>query len=470
MKKNKKERIAERLEILQKSRSTYDDNAQFRLKQIEARANHIRAIEERRRLETITTYLYEDIYVRNFDKKRCYSAFEKSFNLSEEQLEKDLSLFLKNFNYIFDSNGKGNINTAVLKYVRENYESSPLDIINDEYYNIYELVFLISCSLDALNNRRDLKKIITSSSYKLAEKAKQFKITTHKALYEERYVMRMILLIVGSLSENMGINETDARLLEALNLYRENKKHFYTLLKLYNENSNEKIRSIFVKNREKMRKVYLNKSITLEVESASAEDNDNDLQQENNERMFDLDKTKNILYIHRGNIVCLKRKHSIESMKARVTTFNDEKVIININHCKTCEKYFINISEYERYMAIYNFLPIHFEMVNHNGDFFIEHDVRAEASPLMLCGYSVSRKHNFSREYRHKVLERIICDGVLSKYEIMKYLDMFIRINGQKYNMDVAVAKWEDDLKFVREYNFDKQRIVRIDKIKAYNY
>ena len=59
MKKNKKERIAERLEILQKSRSTYDDNAQFRLKQIEARANHIRAIEERRRLETITTYLYE---------------------------------------------------------------------------------------------------------------------------------------------------------------------------------------------------------------------------------------------------------------------------------------------------------------------------------------------------------------------------------------------------------------------------
>lgn len=121
-------------------------------------------------------------------------------------------------------------------------------------------------------------------------------------------------------------------------------------------------------------------------------------------------------------------------------------------------------------MAIYNFLPIHFEMVNHNGDFFIEHDVRAEASPLMLCGYSVSRKHNFSREYRHKVLERIICDGVLSKYEIMKYLDMFIRINGQKYNMDVAVAKWEDDLKFVREYNFDKQRIVRIDKIEAYNY
>ena len=90
--------------------------------------------------------------------KRCYSAFEKNFNLSEEQLEKNLSLFLKNFNYIFDSNGKGKINTAVLKYVRENYESSPLDIINDEYYNIYELVFLISCSLDALNNRRDLKK------------------------------------------------------------------------------------------------------------------------------------------------------------------------------------------------------------------------------------------------------------------------------------------------------------------------
>lgn len=35
--------------------------------------------------------------------------------------------------------------------------------------------------------------------------------------------------------------------------------------------------------------------------------------------------------------------------------------------------------------------------------------------------------------------------------------------------MDVAVAKWEDDLRFVREYNFDRQRIVQIDKIEAYN-
>lgn len=77
MKKNKKERIAERLEILQKSRSTYDDNAQFRLNQIEARANHIRVIEERRRLETITTYLYEDIYVRNFDKKDVIAPLRK---------------------------------------------------------------------------------------------------------------------------------------------------------------------------------------------------------------------------------------------------------------------------------------------------------------------------------------------------------------------------------------------------------
>ena len=38
-------------------------------------------------------------------------------------------------------------------------------------------------------------------------------------------------------------------------------------------------------------------------------------------------------------------------MKARVTTFNDEKVIININHCKTCEKYFMNIEDATPIMA-----------------------------------------------------------------------------------------------------------------------
>ena len=50
----------------------------------------------------------------------------------------------------------------------------------------------------------------------------------------------------------------------------------------------------------------------------------------------------------------------------------------------------------------------------------------------------------------------------------MNYLDLFINTNGLKYDMENAVDKWENDLEFVRSYNFNNQRVVTIDEIKPY--
>lgn len=46
----------------------------------------------------------------------------------------------------------------------------------------------------------------------------------------------------------------------------------------------------------------------------------------------------------------------------------------------------------------------------------------------------------------------MIDNKVLSKSEIISYLDFFIRQHGSRNNMGVAISKWEDDREFVEHY------------------
>ena len=56
----------------------------------------------------------------------------------------------------------------------------------------------------------------------------------------------------------------------------------------------------------------------------------------------------------------------------------------------------------------------------------------------------------------------------MEKYEIIGYLEMFINTNRQKTGMERAVAKWENDAKYVRQYNMDKQDTYQIDSVEPY--
>ena len=62
------------------------------------------------------------------------------------------------------------------------------------------------------------------------------------------------------------------------------------------------------------------------------------------------------------------------------------------------------------------------------------------------------------------ILIRLMEIGV-TKHEIITHLDMLIKTNGNRSNMENAKKKWLSDLEFVRDYNINSQRIVPISKI-----
>ena len=121
---------------------------------------------------------------------------------------------------------------------------------------------------------------------------------------------------------------------------------------------------------------------------------------------------------------------------------------------------------FEQYRSRYGVLIGNLRMVK-NGNFDGSYDLALE-SPLKLSGYNVGQKDNFSSNERHYILARIIHDGIMSKGDVIRYLSYFIRMNGVRVGNEIAVKKWEEDLKFVQDYDIDIQPQTIITKIKKY--
>lgn len=179
------------------------------------------------------------------------------------------------------------------------------------------------------------------------------------------------------------------------------------------------------------------------------------------------DNRKNILYIYSRNVICHNNNHSIESVKAYIRLSDEKEAILNIEYCHDCGEFFISEKGYNYYRTLYGFLPIYFRKTTVDGKFIKSKlNIRASESPLMLSGYNVNKQIGLSQSEREKRLATLINSGVLKKYEIIAYLEMFIAVNGAKNNMEEAVSKWEHDLKYVRKYKIDSQNEVEINEIR----
>lgn len=76
----------------------------------------------------------------------------------------------------------------------------------------------------------------------------------------------------------------------------------------------------------------------------------------------------------------------------------------------------------------------------------------AQESMLMQYGYNVSQTEDLSALRRQKILAVIIDNRIMSKSEIISYLDFFISQRSKRSNMEIAISKWEADREFVENY------------------
>ena len=170
------------------------------------------------------------------------------------------------------------------------------------------------------------------------------------------------------------------------------------------------------------------------------------------------DDPQHVLYICKGTISCRKKRHDIVSVTGLLGALTGKTVKINTNFCKTCNTYFISLSEYKYYQNLHGVLLGNIQIQEDGYSSGNGYENLAKESVLHICGYTVNQATGLSSDQRRRILGNLMDHDVISKYRIIEYLQFFINNSRYRYNMRLANQKWSDDLKWIRNYNIDKQR------------
>ena len=176
----------------------------------------------------------------------------------------------------------------------------------------------------------------------------------------------------------------------------------------------------------------------------------------------DFDAEGDVLYIYKGETKCFREHHNIEPVTAKVFARRGNVVDININCCCDCHKYFISESEFFHYRDLYG-IVCGLKVDRHSTGY--ARFPMAEYSVLRLYGYNVGKEDNLSDEERQSLLKILVEHDYVKKPEIIKYLEMFIKMNRGRLEMADSVSKWQADLAYVRELGLENQPQVLLEKI-----
>ena len=163
--------------------------------------------------------------------------------------------------------------------------------------------------------------------------------------------------------------------------------------------------------------------------------------------------------VKRNTFMCLNRTHESANIDAllKIIPFDvsdsDKKYIkIAAGYCRVCKVFYIMKSTYENIKKIG--VPEcrmcdekTYLQVKNGGKLRLAHE-----SILMQHGYNVNKIEGLSEQDRRKILALIIDNEVLTKTDIISYLDFFINQRVKIKGMEAAISKWRSDRDFVNEY------------------
>lgn len=153
---------------------------------------------------------------------------------------------------------------------------------------------------------------------------------------------------------------------------------------------------------------------------------------------------------------CTHENHEIKDIDAIIPILGEDgkkqEISIIAGYCPQCNVYFIMNSVYENLKKKGILLCRVTDEKSYLKGGELNGMKLAPESLLMQYGYNVSQAEDLTATRRQKILAVIIDNKILSKNEIINYLDFFIHQHGKRNNMERAISKWEDDREFVEEY------------------
>ena len=89
----------------------------------------------------------------------------------------------------------------------------------------------------------------------------------------------------------------------------------------------------------------------------------------------------------------------------------------------------------------------------------------AQESILKQYGYNVSKTEDLSDTVRQKILAVLIDNHIVTKNDIISYLDFFVSQRRYQSKYEQAISKWEEDREFVTNYRLGEYTIYGVNAI-----
>lgn len=170
--------------------------------------------------------------------------------------------------------------------------------------------------------------------------------------------------------------------------------------------------------------------------------------------------------IKRSVFRCVHDEHELEDINAVISVVtnsgNLEQVSILAGYCRSCNVYFVLEDQLRRLLSkgtpmclLYDWDKT--EKALHPGSMFL-----APESLLYQYGYNVNSIDNIPAAKRQRILATMIDNDVMTKNEILSYLDLFITQRKDNRSMNRAVEKWKEDIAFLLQYKAVGNDSVRI--------
>lgn len=158
--------------------------------------------------------------------------------------------------------------------------------------------------------------------------------------------------------------------------------------------------------------------------------------------------------VRSSNYNCANRFHHLQRIHAIVNVLKNgevKEVRTEAAYCPECDKYYILERDYQSLKRSGTICCkiIEFEELLHNKQSFSDWQ---EKSILRTYGYTVSKTENLTKQERHQILDFVMENKIMTSSQIISHLVWQIETRKRMWNMQDAISKWEDDIRYVRQY------------------
>ena len=161
--------------------------------------------------------------------------------------------------------------------------------------------------------------------------------------------------------------------------------------------------------------------------------------------------------VRRTVFKCRYKDHNLQNIVGLIDIINKKGEIrpmkITAGYCTECKIFFIMESVYQNLKIKGTpVCRVSNEKAYLSNNAFANGMDLAQESVLKQYGYSVAQEDGLTSMARRKILALIIDNHILTKNEVIGYLDFFINQRKNQSRFEKAIDKWESDREFVAEY------------------